>query len=442
MMQSTSNRRKAWGRLSAFKAGFPQQHGFMIDRSRFVAANAAIRTGKTYAAMRKFLGRVAADINSRPNELKLYWLIAPTYEEGIAQKIELAALVPDFLVDQHRQGNDRRWQNIKQGGGKVWLRGNVLIEFKSAANPETLVARKVDGVGWTEIARSKYSAWPNVRGRLSNTMGWMIADTSPFGHSWFYNDILKPTYDGANTGWTVHRWTAIDSPYIPREEIEQARASLPKAFFERDYMASDDVFMGQIYDIDPSIHIVPECPFIPEFAVLSADVNTTSAHPAEFVWALGAGAGATARLWVEGCYRKVIGLDYDLYASDILASVAGLKQRFARTRLVIDPSFHTELKTKLRTSGETLWNAINDILPGVRTLGSALMPIPGGHPRITFSRAALPALEQLRAQRWVVAGDGVVKPAPDKSFDDGFADACRYLAMDVFREPSRITQMR
>lgn len=438
---STSRPLSLAANLATFRPAFQQQAAFYSDTSRFSVANAAIRTGKTYSAMRKFFWRVLRDASQRPREGKLYWLIAPTYEEGIAQKIELAQIVPSYGVDRLRQGTDERWLNVKQGGGKVCLKGNVLIEFKSAERPESLVARRVDGVGWTEIARSKYAAWPNVRGRLANTMGWMVCDTSPFGHSWFYNEILKPSYDGLLPDTRVHRWTAVDSPFIPRDEIESARASLPKAFFERDYMASDEVFMGQIYDIDTSIHIVEKCPFQPQFAVLAADVNTTSTHPAEFVWALGTRHGVT-RLWVEGCYRKVIGLDYSLYARDILDHVVALRKRFADARLVIDPSFHTELKSKLRDSGLTPWNAVNDILPGVRTLGSALMPLPGIGPRITFAPACAPVVDQLRSQRWVSSADGVVKPQPDKTFDDGWADAMRYMAMDVMRDPGTVTQLR
>ncbi len=424
-----------WDRLYAFQAAFPQQAAFCSDPGRIVVANAAIRTGKTYAAAPKALNRIR---RAKPGPLQTYWFIAPTFEEGIAQKIECARLIPEHQIDVARQGKDDRWRNLKSGGGKVWLRGNKLIEFKSAERPEGLVARKVHGVWWTEIARSKYQAWANVRGRLSNTMGWLIADTSPFGHSWFYNDILKPAYDGVLPDTTVHRWTAIDSPFIPRAEVEAARLSLPKAFFERDYMASDDVFMGQILDIDQALHIVPVCPFVPEFAVVSIDVNTTSTHPAEFVWAL----ATPERAWMEGAYKRVIGLDYRIYAQDIARHVAELKLRFPRVQVIVDPSMHTELKGMLNAAGVFVGNADNEVLAGIRTLGSALMPGPSGAPRLTFSPACGWVVDQLKAQRWVVDGDGVVKARPDKTLDDGAFDATRYLAMALFRASGSGRQLR
>lgn len=422
-----------WEALTSFSPAFDQQRAFCGDTKRIVVANAAIRTGKTYSAARKFLRRVLQDRVTRGSGLKTYWVIAPTFEEGIAQKIELSALIPDRQVDWRRQQKDQHFRNLKRGGGKVWLHGDTLIEFKSADRPEGLVARKVDGVWWTEIARSKYAAWPNVRGRLSNTMGWLIADTSPFGHSWFYNDILRPAYDGKLPDVSIHKWTAVDSPFIPTQEVEAAKASLPKAFFERDYMASDDVFMGQILDLDDALHIRDACPFHPDFAILSADVNTTSTHPAEFVWAL----ANRENLWVEGAYKKVIGLDYKVYANDLASHVRQLRQRYPRTMFVVDPSMHTELKLMLQTMGVHPTNANNDVLAGIRTLGSALMPGVTGRPKLTFSPNVKWVVDQLRAQRWVVDGDGIVKARPDKTLDDGAFDAVRYMCMAVMYAPAK-----
>lgn len=418
--------RQRWQTLHDFKPSFDKQSAFCLDVARFVVADAAVRTGKTYSAARKVMARIRNDTIKHPNRLKTYWFIAPTHDEGIAQKIELVALVGD-RVDLRKQRSDNRWKDLKHGRGKVWLKGNVLIEFKSADRPEGLVARKVDGVWWTEIARSKYAAWPNVRSRLANTMGWLIADTSPLGHNWAYIELIKPAMEGKTPGVSVHKWTAIDSPHIPREEIESARLSLPKAFFERDFMASDDVFAGQIYDLDESVHLRDSCPFQPDRAFVVADVNTTSTHPAEAIVALAHGNGHSGRVHITVGYQRVIGLNYDVYAADLasLVNTQTLPKKF-----IIDPSFHNEFKSKLRAAGLAPMNADNDILKGVRTLGSLLMPLPGIGPRLTFARSCKPVFEQLRSMKWTVSSEGIVKPMPDKSADDGWSDCCRYLAMD------------
>ena len=77
---------------------FPEQEAFARDPARLVAAFAAVRSGKTYGAARKFVMRVlrdvAADVQAdggvrwrprRANPMesdqprRLYWVIAPTY---------------------------------------------------------------------------------------------------------------------------------------------------------------------------------------------------------------------------------------------------------------------------------------------------------------------------------------------------------------------------
>lgn len=426
----TTQNPKAWPNLLAFRASFEKQAAFCLDPSRVVIADAAVRTGKTFGAARKVMARIRKAINADKSTLKTFWFIAPTHDEGIAQKIELLALLGPHMVDKAKQRKDNRWRDIKHGRGKVWIRGNALIEFKSADRPEGLVARKVDGVWWTEIARSKYAAWPNVRSRLANTMGWLIADTSPLGHNWAYNELIKPGMEGKLPDVSVHKWTALDSPHIPREEIEAARLSLPKAFFERDFMASDDVFAGQIYDLDEALHFKSACPFVPDSAFVVADVNTTSTHPAEFIWGVSRGYGSSSLAYIEGCYQKVIGLDYDVYARDLAAVVHGLERRMT-TRFTIDPSFHTEFKQKLRAENLSPVNADNDVLKGVRSLGSMLMAGVSGASRLTFAPAAKPVFDQLKSMKWTVSSDGVVKPMPDKSIDDGWADCCRYLAMSL-----------
>lgn len=419
---------KAWPELLAFRPTFDKQAAFCADPARIAITDAAVRTGKTYSAARKAMARIRKAIRADPRTLKTFWFIAPTHDEGVAQKIELLALLGPHMIDRAKQRKDNRWRDIKHGRGKVWLKGNALIEFKSADRPEGLVARKVHGVWWTEIARSKYAAWPNVRSRLANTRGWLIADTSPLGHNWAYVELIKPGLEGKLPDVSVHKWTAVDSPHIPREEIESARLSLPKAFFERDFMASDDVFAGQIYDLDETIHIKSACPFVPERAFVVADVNTTSTHPAEFIWGVMRGSGPDARAHIEGCYQRVIGLDYGVYAADLAARVRSQGARLV-TEFVIDPSFHTEFKQTLRDLDLEPINADNDVLKGVRTLGSMLMPLPNIGPRLTFAPHAKAAFDQLRSMKWTVSPDGVVKPMPDKSVDDGWADCCRYLAM-------------
>lgn len=428
---------------------FPQQRDAVLNRSKFTLIGAASRTGKTYGAGEHFIDRILGDyfnLGFDAGEIE-YWAVAPHYDDCRAQKLEILRLIPEWMIDKARQGDKRAFFDTTHGTGVLCLIGNRTIILKSADKPESLVAFKVRGIWWTEIARSKQAGWPNVYARLSNYAdSWFIADTSPLGHCWFYEQVWKPAKEGKFVGAKTFEWRAVDSPYVPREVIEEARQNLMPAFFKREFEASWDAFAGQIYDLDDAVHLRPHCPFHPSRAWLVCDVNTTSTHPAEMLWAVGAGSEAEYRseAFVEGCYSRVIGLNYDAYAQDIAARYRLLYERFGTNAvLVIDPSFHNEIKGKLRALGLQPMNAKNDILDGIRTLGSALMPGKTGRPRLTFHTDARPALDQLRAQKWTVSSDGVVKPMPDKTFDDGWADCARYLAMRAFPGwASGATQLR
>ncbi len=424
---------------------FPQQADAVNSPAKWVLIGAASRTGKTFAGARIFVQKLMHDYVAMPwGEDREYWCVAPTFDDCRAQKLELLQLIPEWLIDWDKQGDKKEFFDESHGRGFLFLLGGARIMFKSAERPERLVAFKLRGIWWTEIARSKIAAWPNVYSRLSNYRdSWFIADTSPLGRCWFYKDVWEPAAQGRFRNASVHTWKAVDSPFVPREVIEEARANLPPEWFAREFEASWDAFQGQIYTVDERVHVTRECPFTPQWATLAADLNTTSTHPAEFVWAYGTGKGHHARIWIAGAYKKVIGLDYDQYASDIWERMQALAQVFgARVKLVVDPSMHSEFKSKLIARHLTPWPAQNDVLPGIRTLGTALTPIPGMGPRMTFSEPGRPALEQLRGMKWVVSSDGVVRPTPDKTFDDGWADSLRYLAMDAMRMAGSATQLR
>lgn len=425
-------------------SSFPQQAEAIHSPAKWVLIGAASRTGKTFAGARIFVRKLLDDYVAMPwGADREYWCVAPTFDDCRAQKLELLKLIPEWLIDWERQGDKKAFFDGSHGRGFLFLAGGATVMFKSAERPERLVAFKLRGIWWTEIARSKVAAWPNIYARLSNYAdSWFVADTSPLGRCWFYKDVWAPALAGGFRNASVHTWRATDSPFVPREVIEEARTNLPPEWFAREFEASWDALQGQIYSINDDVHI-RDCPFEPQWAIVSCDLNTTSTHAAEFVWAYGTGRGSAVRVWVAGAYRRVIGLDYDSYAHDIADRVKTLTLRFGvgRVRLVVDPSMHRDMKAKLMALGVTPRNAINDILPGVRTLGSALSPLPGAGPRMTFSPDCRGVVDQLRQMRWVVASDGVVRPTPDKTLDDGWADACRYLAMDAFQHLSGAQQV-
>lgn len=428
--------------LASIGDHFPAQRDAMeaaiSGAARWLLIGAASRTGKTFVGARIFMFKLIADyVLMEWGEEREYWCVAPTYDDCRAQKLELVKLIPRWLIDWAKQGKKGEFFDESHGRGVLFLRGGVTIILKSAERPERLVAFKLRGIWWTEIARSKIAAWPNVYARLSNYAdSWFVADTSPLGHCWFYQDVWKRAVAGDFVGASVHKWKAIDSPYVPREVIEEARQNLPPAFFKREFEADWAAFVGQIHDVDEKIHVLPGCPFDPQWALIAADVNTTSTHPAEFLWLHCAGERAESRAHVAGCYQKVIGLDYELYANDMAIKYRELCTQFGegKVRFVVDPSFHRDLKHKLEERGVQFHNGYNDVLDTIRHLGTALTNRPGKGPRLTFDEKARDVFEQIAGIKWKSGSDGVIRPEVDKTMDDGWHDCLRYAAKPAFPE--------
>lgn len=427
-------------------AGFPQQEAFVNCRARFSFAGAAVRTGKTFGAARQFIDRVQEDYAILGvGKLVTYWCIAPTYEEGIAQKIELFGedgCIPEAMIDKDKQGSDTLYKNFKRGGGKVYLIGNRLIEFKTADKPESLVARKVRGVWWTEIARSKYAAWPNVRSRLSNYAdSWLVADTSPYGRCWFFVELWEPAMRDKLRFAACHAWMGVDSPYIPAEEIEDARATMSPEHFRRDYEASWATFKGQIYDgFERDAHMREECPFpITEYQV-NVDLNTISDNPASYTVC---GLSAPQR-GKYGEYRRMYIIseheetqhrsNYSSYAESIARRVRETAGD-ARCTVIIDPSSHRDFKAELKGRKLYVRNGKPNVLEGISVLSRALYSADGtGEPLLTMHKSCESTANQFEGYSWERNASGVIIERPDKSsLDPHLLDGLRYGAMHVWR---------
>lgn len=441
-MSLTTQTRKAWPKLIDFEPGFNEQADFCADDSRFVMAGASVRSGKTYAAARKFLARVRKEAKADPHTLKTYWVIGPTSDEAIACKIELVDLIPMYQVDRKRQKNDNKWRDLKHGRGKVWLKGNVLIEFKSADRPEGLVARKISGVWWTEIARSKALAWPNVRSRLANTKGWLIADTSPYGRCWFYLELWEPTLEGSIPDASTHIWRAVDSPFIPKDEIEQARAMLPPQLFRREFEADWSTFKGLIFDeFDPEIHLRP-LDFRPEKIGVFVDVNVASDMPAAFSVAAIAGQTPRERVHIlSEFYEKGIGVDgLGGYIDTIRdAAIAAQAKYGVPATIVIDPSAEY-VRAKLIDRGCNVVAAKNAVVEGIQRVMLVLHPI-NGQARLTIDPSCKNMVNEISGYRWKVNADGVIREEPEK-VDDHLMDGLRYGVMHFVRPYAGAKQIR
>lgn len=433
---------------------FAHQVAYVRDPRQFCIASGAIRTGKTYGSAEKFARRLVRDRQRyRGKEPLLYWAIAPTYAQGIAQKIELARLIPRSEIDWSRQGNDMRWSDTKRGGGVLCLKGNVTIEYKSADDEESLVARKVRGVWVTEAARCKWGAISNLNGRVSNYAdGWILFDTSPLGHCAFYEQwVRKCREDNAHKSesdaesWRrqvgYHEWTAYDSPFVPRSQVDSARERLPWPWFKRDFLASWDNFKGQIFsEFDEQVHLRAGNPNgIPDKVIIGVDINTSDENPAAFMVMECHTRRKPYRAHIaREYYRYALGLDVDGYARAIAAVAASYR---CPVTIVIDHSKVLENRLRMHARNATIKLASKAVHDGIRCVMTAMHD--GGQgplltveaPRedaMTGEKQGCPEwINEVKGYAWRSTSHGVITEQPEKVADH-LMDATRYACMELW----------
>jgi hypothetical protein len=434
--------------------GFGAQSNFVLDRSSISIAGAASRTGKTYGAAEQFMNRIAEDFLKLPlEEEKVYWCIAPTKRQSVAQVKQLKRLVPDWMIDwdkMYRRVRYRENWGARFGdgeGGILYIIGNVTVELRSAHNPESLIAEKVRGIWITEIAKIKWASWSNIVERLSNyTDSWLIGDTTPMGHNWFYNEVWEKAERGALQGASIFHWTAYDSPFVSRERIEAARQNLAPEFFARGFLASFGAFYGKIYSQwSKEKHIVDKCPFKANKVLIAVDLNANTEKPAAFGEFLVGGKYVDptkeewARMHLSREYYQAIGLDYEGYADSIALAArrwgqAGFTQNNGRLEVVIDPSAHRQFKKMLKDRGLNYTLAKNDVKQGIMTFGGALVTKGDGKPIFTVSKGCNNFAKEINGYSWKVNSNGVALEEPDKTGDDHLLDCGRYAAMHVWNK--------
>ena len=254
-MNEGSNKRLIFAK--EFK-GHPAQNKVWVSDKRFIDIMAGRRGGKDHIGVRRAMKRIYQDLNDgKSNDygdfsLELpglhYWFCAPTYSLIRVITKHLLRSIPKWLILKN---------GLNGASPKIWLKPNILIEFKSCNNPELLVGEGLHGIYVTETARLKASVWnDNLRPTLTEKNGWGIFTTTPIGHNWYMSEIRALAEDPENDEWEAHYWKTSDNTSIKNivDEVAKAKASMPLKYYLRNYEASPDAFMGQIYDGFNSTH--------------------------------------------------------------------------------------------------------------------------------------------------------------------------------------------
>lgn len=203
------------------------------DCHRFRVIRAGRRFGKTFLAVEEIKGKAI----SKPSRIGYF---ATTYQQArdICWELLKKELKPAAI-----QINESRLE-IRT---KTQKGGESIIQLKGWESVETSRGQQFDFIVLDEIASMK-SFWINwreiLRPTLTDTRGEALFISTPKGFNHFYdlcNEELK------DKDFKSFHFSSYDNPFLPKDELDSAKQSLPPESFLQEYMASFQKTQGLVY---------------------------------------------------------------------------------------------------------------------------------------------------------------------------------------------------
>lgn len=377
------------------------------------------RGGKT------FIGAVAmCEELSVPNTR--HWAVAPTYEE-----------LHDFVIPQIFATIPHGW--IKKGGWseqhkELNLINGSMLQFRPGEDPERMRGPGLHSIWFDEIRKIRKKVWDTARPMLNDYRGAAYFTTSPAGFDWVYQTLYRPAQPGASQrpGYWATRYKTIDNPAIPKEEIEEARATMDPLFFQQEYEAEFVSFEGAIYGtaIDPCIlhtddeirAYIPEWPTIPTNMVLLVGMDMGTDHPF-----------AACKLLVTPKAIIVIG--------EYLQRMGSFYEHAIELKRLAEPHFSTgeadlrwamdrtaiQAQIELAQHGIYSFPSQSDVTAGIQRVQSWLRTR-----QLLFAESACPnTIAQMKSYHWAEDMNRKGERGQERpfKFDEDLCDALRYAIM-------------
>ena len=196
----------------------PGQNEVRKDQARFKLIAAGRRWGKT--RLGTLLCLEAGLEGGRA------WWVAPSYKMGYVGWRGL-----------QRLGQQVRGAKLSLVNRMITTPGGGEVQVRSADDPQSLRGDGLDLVVLDECAYMKEQAWSEaLRPSLSDRKGAALFISTPHGLNWF-RDLWQRGQDDAFPDWQSWSFKTSDNPFIDKDEIEAARATMLSRIFRQEYEA-------------------------------------------------------------------------------------------------------------------------------------------------------------------------------------------------------------
>ena len=206
----------------------PAQLEIFNSEKRFKVVAAGRRFGKSRLAAWILL------IKALQSEEKDVFYIGPTFQQA---KDIMWDMLKDLGRDLIAAAHENTAVLTLINGRKIYLKGSD--------RPDTLRGVGLAYVVLDEYASMKPNVWEQIiRPTLADVQGGAMFIGTPAGKNHFY-DIYVDALE--NDDWEAFSFNSTDNPFIPDEEIEEARKAMSSMAFRQEFEASFESFSGGIF---------------------------------------------------------------------------------------------------------------------------------------------------------------------------------------------------
>jgi len=380
--------------------------------ARYKVINCGRRAGKSTISSLKLLEY--ATENSR----SISWYIAPTYKQakGIMWEM-LLDLIPPQVIEKK---NETELTITLKNGSRILLKGSE--------NPDSLRGVRIDFCVFDECAFiDKWDdVWKVVRPTLADTKAdcWFISTPNGFNH---FKDLMEKK----DKDWRSFHFTSYDNPFIPREEIDQAKQDMNEDSFAQEWMGEFRKMSGLIYKtFNRDIHMV-DVPKLDSNWTFYRSLDFGFGHKTALGYFAVNSVGSEIYMY-DGLYQS------GLVPSDMAQAIKIKDGGKSYSRSVADsaqPMIIEELR-QLGCDFEPIEKGQDSVRTGISKVADLLkVRKDTGKPTLMFAKHLFWVADEMERYRWMETSDGAIKEVPLKREDDA-EDMIRYFAMSYMRDTS------
>lgn len=272
--------------------------------------------------------------------------------------------------------------------------------------------------------------------RLSREHSKMFASMNPKQPDHKIKKWIDKAADGNPLYYACH-FTIDDNIFLPASYKSNIRENLTGLFYKRNYLGLWCMAEGAIYDFfDRSIHVRNRPPCGAEYYICGVDYGTSGVFAAVLIGvSTGKSTQTGKKLWIEKEYYWDVSKTYRQKTNtEFLRDMQEFLQGYG-AKVYIDPNA-ASMKLEMRKAGIPAIDADNDVLEGIRTVGSMM-----NEGTLSIMGECVNTIKEIEGYVWDSKKAERGEDAPLKKHDHAM-DALRY-AIYTHKVPSyRAPQMQ